>query len=44
MKHQKYHMATMTNMQVEEYLKEGTTVLVPVGTTELLTQRYNWTK
>lgn len=34
MKHQNYHMATMTNLQVEAYLKKGKTVLVPVGTTE----------
>ena len=30
----KYQMSVMTNREVEEYLKEGTTVLVPLGTTE----------
>jgi creatinine amidohydrolase len=34
MKNHAYHMAVMSNHQVEEYLKQGTTVLVPVGTTE----------
>jgi creatinine amidohydrolase len=35
MKQHNYHMATMTSLQVEDYLKRGgQTVLVPVGTTE----------
>lgn len=30
----KFEMARMTNLQVEEYLKTGNTVLVPIGSTE----------